>query len=357
MRKSFARRVLVIAAVVAVAFLLLACGADVPQNTLNPTGEVARKQRDLLVLVLWPAIAIFVVVEALVVLAIIWFRRRRGPLPRQTHGNTRLELAWTIAPTLLLLGIAVPTVQTIFDLDSPPDEENALRINVTGHQWWWEFEYPDFGFVTANEAHIPVGRTIIFSITSNDVIHSFWTPKLAGKVDAVPGRNNKLWLTADEPGNYFGQCAEFCGISHANMRFRVIAENDQDFQAWVRSQQQAAGQPPAGNAAEGARFFNTIVQGQQNQCSACHAIAGVPLAQGQIGPNLTHFASRGTFAGSLFENNTENLRAWLHDPKGVKPGAKMPVCGEDVDRPAVDCQIRLSEQDIENLIAYLQSLR
>src|SRR5919106_2315139 len=227
------------------AMLLAACTQDYPYNSLAPEGPVAEKQAELYWLVFWIAVAVFVLVEGLLVFAMIRFRRRSDDdTPRQIHGNTRLEVVWTIIPALLLAGVAVPTVGTIFDLAQTPS--NALEVRVTAHQWWWEVEYPSLGVVTANEIHIPTDRPVSFQLESKDVIHSFSVPRLAGKQDIIPGRINPLTIVAPRAGTYFGQCQEFCGLSHANMHFRVVAQEPGDFDAWVEGQRQpAAALPPA----------------------------------------------------------------------------------------------------------------
>ncbi|MGH9024349.1 MAG: cytochrome c oxidase subunit II, partial [Acidimicrobiia bacterium] len=298
--------------------------------------------------VLWGAAVILALVLAIIVVCVARFRHRPGqPEPRQIHGNTRLEVAWTIAPALLLAVVAVPTIKTIGDLAEEPGG-NALQVRVIGHQWWWEYRYEDLDLVTANELHIPVGRSVRLSLEATSpeyvnspsgVIHSFWVPRLAGKQDVVPGRTTKLTIAANEPGTYLGQCAEFCGLSHANMRLRVIAQAPSDFEAWVRSQQRPASPPAGQSAAKGLELF--VGKGT---CLGCHTVKGEPRAAGIIGPNLTHFMSRGTFAGAIFENNTDQLTKWLDNPSARKPGSIMP------DLP-------LTPEEIADLVAYLETLR
>ena len=215
------------------------------QNTLNPQGEVAEKQADLLWLVIWIALAVLIVVFAALVFALIHFRRRSDddPLPKQVHGNTRLELTWTIIPTVILLALAFPIVDGIIDLAATPGDD-ALHVRVLSSQWNWAFEYIDEEFQDADgnplsvqrELHIPVGRDIDFELEAADVVHSFWVPKLAGKTDAIPGRTNHMWFNADEPETFAGQCAEFCGIGHSGMKFSVVAESEEDFAAWAQEQ-------------------------------------------------------------------------------------------------------------------------
>lgn len=214
------------------------CGEDTPQNTFAPEGPVADRQRDIFLLAMWPAVVILVLVELAILVIVVRFRRRPGnELPKQTHGNTRLEVAWTIAPALLLTVLSVPMMGILFDLADKP--EDAFEINVTGQQWVWTFEYPSITdengepLSTAAEFHFPAGRDIVFHVRSNDVVHSFAIPRLAGTVDAVPGEVNTFWVRADRPGTYAGQCREFCGIGHADMRLVAHADTEEDFEAWV----------------------------------------------------------------------------------------------------------------------------
>ncbi|HEY7755601.1 MAG TPA: cytochrome c oxidase subunit II transmembrane domain-containing protein [Actinomycetota bacterium] len=362
----------------AVGLLLLtaiaaACAPNATQDTLQPAGEFARKPYDLFVVVFWVAAFIFVVVEGALIFFIVRYRHRKGRegIPPQVHGNTRLEIAWTILPAVILAGIAVPTVTTIFDLAREP-EPGTMRIDVLGHQWWWEFAYPEEGIVTANELHIPTGEPIYLrlcavglayegqaspsecqpgppdgavpALIGDSVVHSFWVPELAGTQDVVPGQTNYLWIEADEPGTYTGQCKEFCGLSHAFMKFTVVAHTPSDFARWVEQNQAPAPIPePGSDAAAGAEIFAA-------QCIACHMVDGLLDAEGEpiLGsngaPNLTHFAARECFAGCMLETTDENLRRWLADPPAVKAGSKMPDLG-------------LSGEQIDQLIAFLNTLR
>ncbi|MDQ3897819.1 MAG: cytochrome c oxidase subunit II [Actinomycetota bacterium] len=317
---------------------LAACAGNAPQDTLEPKGDVARRIDHLINPVFIVAGVVFVLVEGLILLVIFKFRARPdSPEPEQIHGNTRLEVGWTLAPALILVAVAIPTIATIFDLARKP--ENPVNVTLTAHQFWWEYRYDDLGVVTANELRMPVGRAVELTLHSDDVIHSYWIPPLAGKTDVVPGRSNHMHLEADKPGTYLGQCTEFCGASHANMRARAIAMTPQDFDAWVAGQRAQAVTPAAGSPAEeGFAVF------QQKGCAGCHTVAGV--SSGTVGPNLTHFATRTSFAGSIYDNNDANLRKWLSDPQGVKPGNKMIIPGGP---PKPD--------EITKLIAYLDSLR
>lgn len=245
-RRTTLGRALLPAFLLATLLLLVGCDVgDLGQNTFAAEGDVARQQRDLLIYwVLGPATIIGVVVFALVIYAVIRFRRREdGEVPVQVHGNTRLELAWTIAPTILLLVLAVPVVMGIADLGRAPAED-ALRVRVTGERFSWSFEYTDPAYADADgepllvlgELHIPVGREIGLDLMSKDVVHSFWVPRLAGKLDAVPGSTNTMWLNAESVGSFSGQCAEFCGLRHADMLLTVVAQEEDEFEEWIQGE-------------------------------------------------------------------------------------------------------------------------
>jgi cytochrome c oxidase subunit II len=316
---------------------LAACSPTDPQNTMVPNGFVAEELAKLWWLVFWLAAAVFVLVEGLLVYTVIRYRRRPGqPMPTQTHGHTVFELGWTILPTLVLVGIGIPSVKVLFDLDEPPSP--PLEVEVVGHQWWWEFRYPAYNIVTATDLVIPVQQPVRVSLRSADVQHSFWVPRLAGKTDLLPPRVNHMWFNAYEPGFYSGQCAELCGIQHAQMRLYVVAQPQAEFEAWVRAQQAAPAQPVAGDAQRG---LQAITSGG---CIACHTIEGT-IARGQIGPNLTHVASRSSLAGGILPNTPENLARWLRDPQEAKVGNLMIL-----PRP-------LTEDEIRDLVAYLSTLR
>lgn len=349
-----------VALLVVAALTLAGCaGNNLPQDVLAPEGPIARKQDGLWNLVFWVALAVFVVVEALLVLVLVRFRAKDGDheLPKQTHGNSVLEVLWTIIPALILAVIAVPTVSLIFELANAP--ENSLQVKVIAKQYWWEFEYTDDegkGVVTANELVIPVGRPVQLEMVSTGqqpvpnpkdpgVIHSFWVPKLAGKQDVIPGHTRRLLLQADKPGvSYSGQCAEFCGLSHANMRMAVIAVTPEEFTQYIEEHSAARTIPTSGDAAQGAKAF------QENQCTACHAINGMENATARVGPNLTFFAQRKKFAGYMLDNDingtADNVRAWIRNPQKVKPGSQMPNLGFE-ERP----------DELEDIIAFLRTLK
>ena len=226
------RRYLALLGMLVVLLLLVVGCSTGKQSTWDPVGPVADKQLELFNVLLWVMVAVFVLVEGVLLYAIIRYRSRPGRVPSQTHGHLPLEIAWTIIPTILVLGLGIWSVFTLFDIEDPPSsEENVLEVNVTGHQWWWEFEYPDAGggrrITTANELRIPVDRAVRLNLNSDDVLHSFWVPKLAGKLDIIPTRTNRMWFKAESskidslPATFYGQCAELCGVAHAQMRFRV----------------------------------------------------------------------------------------------------------------------------------------
>ncbi len=284
---------------------LVSCKGPFPQSTFQPAGDLALRIDRLFRLIIWLAAAVFVLVEGLLVYVVIRYRARPGQRPpERVHGNTLLEISWTLAPVVILTIVAVPTIQTILDTEGL-HPAGALEVSVIGHQWWWEYRYPEYGVVTANELHVPVRRPVVLSLTSVDVIHSFWIPSLAAKRDVIAGRTNHITFTAESVGTYSGQCAEFCGESHANMGLRVMVDDSAGF-------------------------------------AACHAVQ--TMSAGVIGPSLTHVGSRTTIAGGTLPNTPDGLTRWLKDPPGIKPGSKMPNIG-------------LTDGEIAALIAFLQSLK
>jgi len=331
-----------------------------PQYWLEPAGPVARMQGELFVLTLGIMLFVFVTVGGVLVYTLVRFRERpqaaagaqggvladretaagkEDDLPPQIEGSHKLEVVWTIIPFLLLLIMAIPTVRLNFALAADPGED-ALDIHVIGHQWWWEFRYPELGIVTGNEIRIPVGRPVRLTIETEDVIHKFWVPKLAGKMDAIPGRVNQMWLQADVPGVYWGQCAELCGTHHANMRLRVVALPPAEFEQWVANWGRGpVVDDPAKLAAveRGRELFET------RACFACHAIQGTS-AQGDVGPNLTDIGVRTTIAAGMLPNTPENLARWIQNPQAIKPGSLMPV-------------VPFTPDELNDLVTFLQSLR
>jgi cytochrome c oxidase subunit 2 len=306
----------------AVALLATSCGWnlwDNPMTTVRPRSDLGQWIDDIFMLISWTTLVIFIAVEALLVYACWRFRARPGaPAPRQTHGHTPLEVGWTVAFAVVLLIIGIPTVRIIFKTQEAP-AATALRVDVAGKQWWWEFRYPSLNVVTANELHLPVGQTVAFHLNAPDVIHSFWIPHLGGKRDVVPHRVNRLVMTPQVPGEYPGQCAEYCGVSHANMRFRVVVHPRDEFERWVKAQQAPPVEPTDPLAQQGKALFG------QSACVGCHTIAGV--SAGQIGPDLTHFGSRKTLGANLMATTPEALARWIEDPGHMKPGTRMPNLG------------------------------
>jgi cytochrome c oxidase subunit 2 len=327
-------------AIAALAFALPGLAGTYPQTTLEPRSEVARLIDALLDnIVLW-CVIIFVLVEGALVVTVVRFRRRPGgPAPRAIHGNTPLEILWTIIPAIILALIAVPTVKTIFRTQTLP--KDALEVQVVGHQWWWEFRYPQLGITTANELYIPSGRDIAFTLTSVDVIHSFWVPAFGGKRDVIPGRQNHMWFNANATGSFPGQCTEYCGASHANMLFKVVAQPEAEFASWVAQQKDSVAAPDTTTlAAKGLELY------RKGMCVACHTIDKV--SYGTVGPNLSKVAMRSTIASGILPNDPEHLRAWIKDAPSLKPGSLMPSGTKTMN---------LSNQDVEALAAYLETRR
>lgn len=316
-----------------------------PQSMFNTHGRVAEEQLSVFWWTVYVSAFLLVTVGAVFFYAVFKFKAKPGQdfkVPEQSHGSTTLEVGLIIASCVLLLFIAVPNAKALFFMEAPPEAEraNAFKVVAIGHQWWWEFQYPESGVVSANELHIPVNRPIEVEIRSADVLHSFWVPQLAGKMDAVPGQVSTMWLDALEPGKYSGQCTEYCGDSHANMRFDVFAHEDGEFQAWLKKEGKDAVKPETIAEVNGQNIF---MQG----CNSCHAIKGTN-AVGVVGPNLSHFASRKTIGALMFENNDENLFQWIKHPQEIKPGNLMNL------RKA---NMNLTDKDIKDLVAYLKKLK
>ena len=365
------KRLLWAAAGIGLLLLLSACAPNATQDTLQPKGPYAEKLKDLFVPVFWVAVFVFIVVEGGIVWIAIRFRHRKGRerMPAQIHGNTRLEIAWTIAPALILAGVMVPTIATIWDLARKPPAD-AINVEVRGLQWWWDFRYTDedmrtsYGenrpIRTADVLVIPEDRVVYLSLIGaggdiggedeaakdHMVIHSFWIPELAGKQDVVPGRTNHILMQADDPGVYTGQCAEFCGLQHGRMKVRVVALSEEDWDAWVENQKRPGVTPTDPLAQQGMDLFLGQLSGGRGSCVTCHAVGGTDAAS-QAAPELTHFAdpTHECFAGCNWDTeDREALEAWLRDPNAVKLGAKMP-------------NYDLTDQEIDALVAYLHSLR
>jgi cytochrome c oxidase subunit II len=343
-----------LAPLVLLALVAAGCAPNAPQDFLHPVGESAKEADHLLKLVLIVAGLVFVLVEGGIVVFVIKFRRRsENEAPVQTHGNTRAEFIWTLIPAVVLAIVAFPTIKGIFAFAKEPTGD-VLQVKVVGKQWWWQYTYPGLGaqpgtdLVTANELHMPTGKPVRLKMTSDDVIHSYWVPKLSGKQDVVPGHETSLTFQTDTPGTYLGQCAEYCGLSHALMRLTVVVQKPAEFEAWLEQQRHTPDAPVSNSLA--ARGKDLFLNGRSGgtfpgggACASCHTVAGTD-AKGITGPNLTHISSRATFAGAIFRTNTENLTRWLKDPPKEKPGSIMPKLG-------------LTDDEIRALIAYLETLR
>jgi cytochrome c oxidase subunit 2 len=395
-----------------------------PQSTFQTEGPVAKSQLQVFYTTLWVTGIIFVLVAGVLAYATLKFRARNvadehAEPPAQSHGNPLIELSLIAASVFALVIIAVPTLHAIWYTYDVPEAEkvNAYEVNATGLQWWFRFEYPKEAvdgagnLIAANELVIPANRPVRINLRSTDVIHSFWVPKLAGKVDMIPNRGNHIWLQADAPGYFWGQCAEFCGEDHAVMRFRVIALNEKDFADWLARQKQPARTADSRvltsveqlhiepavfhfqrNSPGWSDQFDTdpfkhwqekqsperdedpalIARGrklfQEKTCVTCHAIRGHEGA-GVTAPDLTHVGARTTIAGGLLENNATNLRRWITDPNGVKPHNKMyvgvPMGGavmpgymkRDASSGTFMPNIELADSEATALVAYLQSLK
>jgi cytochrome c oxidase subunit 2 len=310
-----------------VLLLATSCGWslwDSPMTTVRPRSDFGRWTDDIFMLISWTTLVIFVAVEAMLLYVCWRYRDRPGaPIPKQIHGHTVLELSWTVTFAVVLLIIGIPTIKIIFKTQEAP-AATALRVEVAGRQWWWEFKYPDLNVITANELHLPVGQTVAFRLNAPDVIHSFWIPHLGGKRDVVPHRVNQLVMTPEVAGEYPGQCAEYCGTSHANMRFRVVVHPKDEFDRWVKSQQAPPVESPDPLAQQGKTLF------AQSACVGCHTITGI--SAGQVGPNLTHFGSRKSMAANMMANTPDNVASWIENPEHMKPGARMPNLGMTGDQ-------------------------
>ena len=369
--------------------LVSGCSFTTKQSTLDPKGPVAQLQLDLFWITVWVCTFIFIVVASVLLFVVLRYRERKGdkdaPMPKQGHGNPLVELSLIVVSILLLVIIAIPTLDAIWythelpsdqegfedsklgswytgDIDAD-ENEKVLEINVYGWQWWWSFEYPQLGITTANEMVIPVDKVVKINLRAVDVIHSFWLPKIAGKVDLMPGRNNWMWIRADETGHYYGQCAEFCGEAHAYMLFRTDVLEANDFEKWV-SDYQAGALAPAGFQAQPDKskpdptsqddWMAWSETAQNNpeifaddpvhegavlfmgkaQCIVCHSIDNSP-AMGKTAPDLTQIAARKSLAAGILDNTNpqtgeidkekqlDNLVKWLSRSQDIKPGNLM----------------------------------
>jgi len=307
------------------------------ESPLNPASPQAQSIADLFLLVLVLAAFILAIVIGALTYIIIKHRRRPGREEgSQVTGNPRLEILWTVIPAGILVVVLVYSIRTMHSV-YPSAGDREPDIEITAHQWWWEARYSGSEAVTANEIHVPAERHLLLRITSADVIHDFWVPRLARKIDATPGHPTYLWLQVDRPGIYRGSCNEFCGVGHAWMLIRIVVQTPDEFEAWLRHESAPQTAPEGAEAVRGAHLF------QERTCATCHAVRGTP-AGGNLAPDLTHVASRATLAAGATTNTRENLARWLKDPDSIKPGSHMP-------------NLHLSDADVESLTAYLEELR
>jgi len=393
-------RALAITTLVGASMFLAGCAKDAPQDVFQPKGENAADINNLQYMVFGIAGVVGVIMTVLFVVTMTKFRDKGQPIPEQSHGKPALEITLTIIPALILSVVGVFTFRGVFDLAETKDTE--LVINVTGQQWWWEYDYPvqgDWGIdkpiITSGQLVMPAGTKVLIRETSRDVIHSYWIPALNGKRDAVPGRIHTLRLHADNPGIYAGQCTEFCGLSHANMRMEAVALSKEDFATWVKNQQAAYKAPQKDSLAE---------QGEAvflNQCVRCHQVNGLKKPDGTAAiaapdenvyagaaPNLSKFMSRNTFAGAVWDLlkkecrgnvwdakseefgakylegvsadclNEVDLRRWLRNAPAMKPMYADPTKLEPTDGKYRGMPyLALSESDIDKLVAYLLTLK
>ena len=346
--RSNVRRWIGLAALGVVASTILSACANSP-NILDPKGPSALKESNIAWMVFIICFVIFIGVTSVLLYSVFKFRARPDmPEPRQLHGNTKLEIAWTVAPTVVLFIILAVTISTMFALAQPKDP-NTITVKAIGHQWWWEFQYNNGTVVTADEMHVPLNTVVHIDLVSDNVIHSFWVPQLTGKTDVIPGHNNTMWLEANTVGNYRGECTEFCGTQHAHMDFVVVAQTASDYQNWLATQQTQAATPATGSVQEqGLAVFKA------NGCASCHQIDGVTPTGPKIGPNLTHFGARSLIAGGVLENKAANLTSWLHNAQAVKPGVDMPAFDGSASAQGYH---DISPDQLSQLVQYLESLQ
>ena len=312
-------------------------------SIFSPAGTPAHAIVVLSVLVLAITAAIFITVAGLLLYALIRFRHRPGVTdrePPQIYGSNTIELSWTVIPILIVVVLFLATTRVVWVSEATPEPPQALNVVVIGHQYWWEFRYPELGIVTANELHVPVSdpkhpRPTYLTMSSADTDHSFWVPRLAGKMDVIPNKVNVMWIDPESAGLYLGQCAQYCGTQHAKMLLRVYADSPADFTTWAAHQREPAAE--SSSASEGRSVF------EHNACIDCHTIAGT-VATGRFGPDLTHLASRATIASGAVPNTPENLREFVDNPAHFKPGVLMPP-------------MHLNDHDLDAVTTYLTTLR
>ncbi len=346
-RPGTSRRIAHALLALGVAVCVSSCGGI--QNSINPAGP----QADNISRVWWVMFIVSSVVFVLVMIAVLLALRKRtnepqpastpilDPPPEEERRRRNVVISAVTLTVIILFVFLIVSFSAGRSMTADLANKNGLTIEVTGYQWWWEVRYMDVDasniFTTANEIHIPVGVPVMFTLRANDVIHSFWVPNLAGKKDLIPGKINTIWLQADKPGVYRGQCAEYCGLQHARMALWVVAEPQEQFNAWRQNQTQTAVAPSSDSQRRGQQVFLS------STCVMCHAINGTPAAS-NIGPNLTHIGSRNTIAAATLANTRDHLNQWIRDSQTIKPGNRMPPNN-------------LAENDMQALLDYLQSLK
>lgn len=318
------------------AILVLVANGCTSFESLNPITDRGKDINWLFDLSFILSFIVMGIVFAILLYALLNFRGEGEGSLRE--GLTKLEIFWTATPALLLTVLFVFTIRTMMDVDAEHEGDDVIHVNVVGNQWWWSFEYPDLGIVTANELVLPVDRPVELSMTGGDVIHSFWVPEIGWKFDMLPGKTNTMRFTAHETGTFDGACTEFCGVQHAWMRIKVTTQDADTFAAWSAAQSANAAEPTSQLARDGKATFLA------NSCATCHSIKGV-VESNEVGPDLTHFGSRETIGAGVIENTPENLEAWIVDAQAIKPGVLM---------PAFD---GLSEQEIDAMVEYLEGLK
>ena len=314
-----------------------------PTSIFSPASTPASAIAGLSTLVLAVTAVIFVCVCALLVYAIVTFRRRPdddGSEPAQVYGSNRVEIAWTVVPVLIVMVLFLASARAITSVQNANRPDESILVVAVGHQFWWEYRYPSLGIVTANELHVPVSdparpTPTFITLLSADTDHSFWIPRLGGKTDLIPNRVNSTWIDPYAAGLYLGQCAQYCGTQHAKMLLRVYVDSRDAFDSWVRRQRQPAREQA--DVAEGRQVF------YKTACINCHTVSG-SAATGQYGPDLTHLMSRDTIGSGIAANTVENLRAWIRDPESLKPGSRMPA-------------MKLTDRELDSVTAYLATLR
>jgi cytochrome c oxidase subunit 2 len=322
-----------------------ACGQSVHPiaNMFKPLATPADSVYNVSILMLAICAGIFLVVGGFLTFAIIRFRRRKtdgGREPAQVYGSNKIEIAWTVIPILIVLVLGMATARGVVEVQNKRMPADALKVTVVGHQWWWEIHYPDLGIVTANELHVPLSTSVKPAITalrleSADVAHSFWVPQLAGKTDLIPGITNNMWIDPRQEGIFLGNCAEYCGMQHANMLLRVVVDAPADFEKWAGAQKMDALSDPRLESARAA--FLSL------NCINCHTVSAT-AAKGTFGPDLSHLMSRATLGSGMIPNTKENLRAWIKDPQAIKRGNLMP-------------NMQLNSRELDDVVTYLASLK